>query len=64
MRSILIVDSDLGFVFWLGRALHDAGYEALPAKDVPEATAIIGRSQDRNRPFDHKSFPWLEPRTL
>ena len=42
MRTILIVDSDLGFVFWLGQALHDAGYNALPAKGVPEATALIG----------------------
>jgi DNA-binding response OmpR family regulator len=42
VRTILIVDSDLGFAFWLGQALHDAGYEALPAKGVPEATALIG----------------------
>ena len=48
MRTILIVDSDLGFVFWLGRALHDAGYEALPAKDVPEATAIIENSRPKS----------------
>jgi hypothetical protein len=41
VRTILIVDSDLGFVFWLGQALLDAGYEALPAKGVREATALI-----------------------
>jgi DNA-binding response OmpR family regulator len=42
VRTILIVDSDLGFVFWLGKALRDAGYETLPAKDVPQAAVLIG----------------------
>src|SRR5882724_4454329 len=41
-RSVLIVDRDLGFVFWLGRALDDAGYQALPAKGIGDATELLG----------------------
>ena len=39
--TILLVDSDLGFTFWLGRALDSAGFEALPAKSIPDAMALI-----------------------
>ena len=40
-RNVLIVDGDLGFVFWLGRALDEAGYQALPAKSIADATALL-----------------------
>jgi hypothetical protein len=40
-KTVLIVDRDLGFVFWLGSALGGAGYKVFPAKGVPEATALI-----------------------
>jgi len=39
--AILLVDSDLGFVFWLGRELDRAGYEAFPARSVPDALKLI-----------------------
>ena len=37
MEMILIADHDLGFVFWLGAALSEAGYFVLPAKNVRRA---------------------------
>ncbi len=42
METVLIVDNDLGFVFWLGKTLNAAGYEALPAKDAADASALLG----------------------
>jgi hypothetical protein len=39
--TVLLIDSDLGFVFWLGRALDKAGYEAFPAKSIPGALKLI-----------------------
>jgi hypothetical protein len=30
--AVMIVDSDLGFAFWLGQALDYAGYQALPGQ--------------------------------
>ncbi len=39
-RTVLIVDSDLGFVFWLGHFLDAAKFLALPAKSVPEAALL------------------------
>ena len=41
MKNILIVDNDLGFVFWLCRILDAAGYEAVPATGIPEALAAL-----------------------
>ena len=41
MPTVLIVESDLGFVFWLGQVLLGAGYEALPAKGVADASALV-----------------------
>ena len=40
-KTILIVGSDLGFVFWLGQTLDAAGYQALPAKSTSDAAAIL-----------------------
>jgi len=39
--AILVVDCDLGFVFWLGHILDRAGYEAFPARSVPDALKLI-----------------------
>jgi DNA-binding NtrC family response regulator len=41
VETILLVDDDLGFVFWLGRVLDDAGYAAFPAKSAADASALI-----------------------
>lgn len=41
MKTILLVDSDLGFIFWLGHVLDAAGYVALPAKSVPDAIVLL-----------------------
>ena len=41
MKTALIVDSDLGFGFWLARGLDHAGYQAYPAKSVADATAML-----------------------
>jgi DNA-binding response OmpR family regulator len=41
VKTILIVDTDLGFVFWLGRILDNAGFEALPAKTVADAANLL-----------------------
>jgi ActR/RegA family two-component response regulator len=38
---ILLVDSDLGFLFWLGQALDQAGYEAFPAMTVSDAATLL-----------------------
>jgi DNA-binding response OmpR family regulator len=40
---ILLVDSDLGFLFWLGRVLDQAGYQAFPAKSVVDAVTLVGQ---------------------
>lgn len=34
---VLIVDGDLGFLFWLGQLLAQAGYQTLPALSCAEA---------------------------
>lgn len=41
MTNILLVDSDLGFTFWLGQLLDEAGYEAFPAKSVADAIQLL-----------------------
>ena len=35
------MDSDLGFVFWLGQALDKVGYQAFPAKSIPDAAKLL-----------------------
>jgi len=40
-KTVLILDDDLGFSMWLGRALNEAGIRALPACSGEEARAII-----------------------
>jgi len=40
-KAIVLIDSDLGFLFWLGQALDHAGYEAFPARNMPDVLEII-----------------------
>jgi DNA-binding NtrC family response regulator len=40
-KHILIVDYQLGFVFWLGQALDRAGFVCWPAKSVADARALL-----------------------
>jgi response regulator RpfG family c-di-GMP phosphodiesterase len=41
LEKVLILDDDLGFVFWLGHLLDATGYSALPAKSVPDAALLL-----------------------
>ena len=41
--TVLIVDCDLGFVFWLGKLLDRNGYFALPAKTAADAALLVMR---------------------
>lgn len=41
LPTVLIVDRDLGFVFWLGQRLDEAGYQALPAKSCDAAADLL-----------------------
>ena len=41
MRTVLIIDPDLGFVLWLGRLLAGGGCQPLPAKGFSEASALL-----------------------
>jgi DNA-binding response OmpR family regulator len=44
MKNILIVENDLGFIFWLGGALMAADYQPWPACGVSEANALAGKT--------------------
>lgn len=41
VATVLIIDDDVGFAFWLGQALDEAGYKALPAKGVSDAVDLL-----------------------
>ena len=41
MKTILIVDRDLGFVLWLGHILNKSGSVALPATTIAEAAEMV-----------------------
>jgi len=43
VKTILLVDSDLGFLYWLGCTLCAAGYMALPAKNSQNAGELLSR---------------------
>ncbi len=43
MQTLLIVDDDLAFVFWLGFGLDAHGLQAVPAKNATAARALLGR---------------------
>ena len=40
-KTVLVVDDDVGFVFWLGCTLRSAGYPALPAKNWRDAGELV-----------------------
>jgi DNA-binding NtrC family response regulator len=46
---VLIVDRDLGFVWWLGEILNNAGCRAIPALNCREALAL---TEDMNLELD------------
>src|SRR5579872_1797384 len=41
LKTVLIIDNDLGFVFWLGHVLDAASYLAFPARSVPDAVMLV-----------------------
>lgn len=41
LKTVLIIDNDLGFVFWLGHLLDQHEYLALPARSVSDAALLI-----------------------
>jgi hypothetical protein len=41
VKNLILVDCDLGFVFWLGRALDKAGYETFPARSIRDAIKLV-----------------------
>jgi DNA-binding response OmpR family regulator len=41
VKTVLIVDPDLGFAFWLGHTLDQVGFDALPARSVPDAVQLL-----------------------
>jgi DNA-binding response OmpR family regulator len=41
VNVVLIVDRDLGFVMWLGHALVDAGFQAIPATSAEGAMYVV-----------------------
>jgi len=43
MKNILIVDDDLGFLFWLGAVLTAADYQPWPACSVSDAIGGVSR---------------------
>ncbi len=47
MKTVLIIDSDLGFVFWLGKTLDAAGYQTLPARNASDASALLSQPDAR-----------------
>lgn len=45
MNAVLVVDSDVGFVFWLGQGLSQAGYAVIPAESVRRAKALLHQAK-------------------
>lgn len=39
--TVLILDDDLGFVWWLGEIFRELGYDALPALGCRQALSLI-----------------------
>jgi hypothetical protein len=44
MKNILILENDLGFIFWLGSALAAADYQPWPACTVSDAIDLVGKA--------------------
>jgi DNA-binding NtrC family response regulator len=40
-KTVLILDRDLGFVFWLGQMITKAGYQAFPANSCDSANELV-----------------------
>ncbi len=40
-RTVLIVDDDVAFLWWLGEMFTDAGYQAVPALSCSQALAVV-----------------------
>lgn len=43
MATILILDNDLGFCFWLGQAMTASQCKAFPATTITEAVTLIAQ---------------------
>ncbi len=43
MQTLLVVDDDLAFIFWLGFGLDAHGLQTVPAKNATAARALLGR---------------------
>lgn len=41
MKTVLLVEQDVGLIFWLAETLVSAGYEALPAKSPLDAASLV-----------------------
>lgn len=41
VKTVLVVDNDLGFLFWLGKTLETAGYNVVPAVSIPKAHSLL-----------------------
>ncbi len=39
--TVLIVDDDLAFLWWLGEVFAEAGYQAAPALDCRQALVLL-----------------------
>jgi len=39
--SVLLIGTDLGVAFWLGKALDQYGYPAFPARSISDARALL-----------------------
>ena len=66
-KTILILDTDLGFVFWLGEILTQAGYRAVPAQSIKEATSLMRRLKTLAdllivSPAVHGAAEWMQSR--
>ena len=40
--AVLIVDDDLGFVWWLGDIFQEVGYRPVPALNAQQAASLVG----------------------
>ena len=41
VKTVLIIDDHLGFLFWLGKILENAGYSVVPAVSIARAESIL-----------------------
>jgi len=39
--AVLLIDNDLSFAFWIGKALDQAGYQAFPARNEADAMVLL-----------------------